>query len=246
MKKKPIREDLERFNKLFEYSFNEVDPIKKDQENLLLGGNLTEDEDDEENLEDLGIDSEEFDAGMDGADVDAEVDVDADIDLDIDADTNDDEVEIELDDVSEPEVSADGEEIEVDVTDIMKSSEEAKHAANMTTDKMEQLMAQFSELEDRMSSMDHITGEIESLKQEIEKRNPTPIEKMELRSLNSFPYNVTLGDFWSDKEGYEVSNGDEAPEEEYTIDQEEIDNTYDANATRSGFGKIEDEEDEEQ
>jgi hypothetical protein len=36
--------------------------------------------------------------------------------------------------------------------------------------------------------MDKITNKIENLEQEIIKRNPTEVEKLEMRSLNSFPY----------------------------------------------------------
>jgi hypothetical protein len=40
--------------------------------------------------------------------------------------------------------------------------------------------------------MDKITNKIENLEQEIIKRNPTEVEKLEMRSLNSFPYSQKI------------------------------------------------------
>ena len=53
--------------------------------------------------------------------------------------------------------------------------------------------------------MDQVINKIEDLEKEIEKRNPTPVEKLEMMSLDSFPYSVKLTDYWADKEGYDVN-----------------------------------------
>ena len=41
---------------------------------------------------------------------------------------------------------------------------------------------------------------MDTLKAEIEKRNPTPVEKLSLRSKNSYPFNVSPEEYWKDKE----------------------------------------------
>jgi hypothetical protein len=53
--------------------------------------------------------------------------------------------------------------------------------------------------------MDEVINKIDDLEKEIEKRNPTPVERLEMRSMDSFPYSVKLTDFWKDKEGYEAT-----------------------------------------
>ena len=39
-----------------------------------------------------------------------------------------------------------------------------------------------------------ISAKIDSLENELEKRAPTPTEKIEMRSLDSYPYNIKLSD----------------------------------------------------
>ena len=79
--------------------------------------------------------------------------------------------------------------------------------------------------------MDQVIGKIDDLEKEIEKRNPTPVERLEMRSMDSFPYSVKLTDFWSDKEGYEAT---EEEETEYTLTQSDVDN-FDQKEIRSSF-----------
>ena len=74
--------------------------------------------------------------------------------------------------------------------------------------------------------MDTIASKINKLEQDVK----TPEEKLELRSLDSYPFNVNLSDYWEDKankdknyrisSGVDVSNGEE---KEYVIDPEEVD-----------------------
>ena len=80
------------------------------------------------------------------------------------------------------------------------------------------------------AALDRNNSELESLKAEFEKRNPTQVEKMNLRSLNnSFPYNVTPPEFWKDqaaKGGYEVysDNDNLNPKRDYVITNDDVDN----------------------
>jgi len=111
--------------------------------------------------------------------------------------------------------------VEVDVTDIVNKAEETRTEIEGLTSKMEELMGNFSELSDQVSGMDQVIDKIDGLEKEIERRNPTPVEKLEMRSMDSFPYSVKLTDYWDDKEGYEA--GEENKEEDYVITKKEVD-----------------------
>ena len=71
-----------------------------------------------------------------------------------------------------------------------------------------------------------------------EVRNPTPVEKLEMRSMDSFPYSVTLTDFWADQEGYEVGS----EEEEYVITQKDVDEYSETDIKQSFSYNADDEE----
>jgi hypothetical protein len=74
--------------------------------------------------------------------------------------------------------------------------------------------------------MDMITKKIDDLEHEVEKRNPTTVEKLEMRSLDSFPYNIKLSDFWAEKgERYDTGSEEKKPEE-YVLTQQDVDNDY--------------------
>jgi len=133
-------------------------------------------------------------------------------------------------DTTEP---ATGGEVEVDVTSLVKGSEEAKQAADAATKNTEMLMQQLQSLEARIANMDKINTKIEDLEKEIVKRNPTPIEKLEMRSLDSFPYSQKLTDFWAEKNANYDVNGDE--KEEYTLTKSDVDFDYSEPEIKKSF-----------
>ena len=96
------------------------------------------------------------------------------------------------------------------------------------------LLQKFSELENKIANMTAISDKIEGLEKELIKRNPTPVERLEMRSLDSFPFSQKLTDYWSDKTGkYDVMGKDKQPNE-YTLKKDDIDSDYsDANIKKS-------------
>lgn len=70
-------------------------------------------------------------------------------------------------------------------------------------------------------------SELESLKSEFEKRNPTQTEKLNLRSLDSYPFNVKPTEYWKDKEaigGYSAyADNNEPTTKEYVITNSDVD-----------------------
>jgi hypothetical protein len=78
------------------------------------------------------------------------------------------------------------------------------------------------------TALDNNNTELESLKAEFEKRNPTQTEKLDVRgALDSYPFNVRPDDFWANKmkerDNYEVyADNDKSTEDQYTITDEDI------------------------
>jgi len=126
--------------------------------------------------------------------------------------------------IEEPAPAED--EVELDVTELVKGSEAAKQSADAANSKIEQLMSMVDKLENQLSTMSSISDKIEGLEKEIERRNPTPKEKLEMRSLDSFPYSVKLSDFWAEKgDRYDTGANDDKPNE-YVLTQQDVDDDY--------------------
>lgn len=115
----------------------------------------------------------------------------------------------------------------LDVDDLTNAQEEANAAIQGLDSKFEKLVGTLDKF---ISAIDKNDAEIQNLKQELEKRNPTPLEKLDLRSVNdSFPYNVKPTDYWKDKEAtsnYRVGGDDETPKQ-YDLHQSDVDNFSD-------------------
>ena len=216
MNKKLISEDLKRYKQLFEYTFYVEDKDeKKGDEELLL---------DIINEQDPipGDEPVEFPPATDETPTDSPVEFPPATEEETPSDTETDpfatpeETPIAIED----EVADEGDTVEVDVTDLVDKTEETKSTVDGLTSKMEELLSKLNDLESQVGGMDNVINKIDDLEKEIEKRNPTPVEKLEMRSLSSYPYSIKLTDFWKDKEGYEA----EEPEEDYTLTQDDVDN----------------------
>jgi len=139
---------------------------------------------------------------------------------------------------------------EVDVTALVQGSEEAKTAADNATNAANQnaqaLMQKLDSLEAHVASMDRIGAKIEALEKEIIKRNPTPVEKLEMRSLDSYPYSQKLTDYWSDKEGvYNVMDNGKPKPKEYVLTKDDIDSSYSDADIKKSFNVKPDYEEED-
>jgi hypothetical protein len=80
--------------------------------------------------------------------------------------------------------------------------------------------------------VDSNNEKIEALKKEFERRNPTQTEKLNLRSLDSYPFKVNPKDYWAEeakKGGYQAySDNNEPTAHEYVItnnDVKDVDDT---------------------
>lgn len=247
-----LKEELNRFKMLETYNFYSGKQEEPTYEKpLILGNNLEEAEGDEETKAavddiagELGLGDEKptDDAQQPAADNEPIGDEEP----ELDEPSDEENPSFGEEPMGDEEPALDDDSVEIDVTSLVDSTEEAKNAADRATQNTEQLLQKLSDLETRIASMDAISTKINDLEQEIVKRNPTPVEKLEMRSLSSFPYSVKLTDYWNDKEGaYNVMGKEEEPKE-YVLTQDEIDTTYSEPEIKKSFSVNPDDYEEEE
>jgi hypothetical protein len=253
-----LKEELNRFKSINEYSFGMRE--RKDDDELILGGNSFLDEADEDPdaegdaiANDLGVtspdgevpatDAPATDFGGEAPAGDAAAPA-APVEPNP-ANAEEPALPAPVEEpVSPVEEPADDEE-EIDVTELVDSADEAKSAAHKASHNTKLLMKKLEDLESRIASMDAVSGKIEALEKEIIKRNPTNVEKLEMQSLHSGPYTQKLTDYWADKHGaYDVMNNDE--KHEYILDKDVVDSDYSEGDIKQSFTvKPEDYEEED-
>jgi hypothetical protein len=258
LNKELLNEELKRFKLLNEYDFyvGEDYDDYDNPDNLILGEEGEENDlgiedlpPDDSKTADTGVDAEAPIDGGDDAQADAEAQAGAeDIDM-ADLEGGDEEVDLDMTDLEggDAEEAPADDEVELDVTQLVQGTEEAKASADMANQKLDGLMGALDALENKLNSMESITTKIDDLENQLEKRIPTPEEKLEMRSLSSYPYNLKLTDFWADKGGiYDVmgNNEEESEEKEYVLTQKDVDNDYSESSVRDSF--VDDNEYEEE
>lgn len=109
-----------------------------------------------------------------------------------------------VDVATDPDVEKIGEEggekkgEELEITDLVKSQ---KNIETKQEEYFDNLFKHLEDLESKLSNMDQIVTKLNDLEAKVEKyRTKTPEEKLELRSLDSGPFNQKLSDFFEDKE----------------------------------------------
>jgi len=164
-------------------------------------------------------------------------------------DTDTEEIPEPVDIESDPDVEVIGDEGEETLTDEGGEGTEELDVTELVTtqkdisDKQDEYMeSMFSKLEDltsKLSQMDNILQKIDNLEHKVEKyRQKSPEEKLQLRSLDSYPYNQKLTDFFMDKQGEFEQTG----KEEYILTSDEVENYSDGDIKKSFDKPFEDEE----
>jgi len=150
-------------------------------------------------------------------------------------------VDVESDpDVEEVDTKKDEEEEgteELDITDLVTAQEEIKSKQEEFMDGMFQ---KINDLETKLNQMDQIMSKIDSIESKVEKyRTKSPEEKLMLRSLDSYPYNQKLTDYFEDKkEDFEKQGKDE-----YILTSDEVEN-FSPNEVKKTFGIFDQDDDE--
>lgn len=252
---KKLTEDLNRFNSLMGY-----DPSKGVELNEAKTRKTYLAEADPEEGDEAGAEEEtndEFDFGGEGEDAGTEEggeEGNTDFDFGDEGSPEDEggeEMEDEFGTASEFSAAddleaADDEEVEeIDVTAIVQGSDEAKEMAQQAvtvgqenSSYLKSLTDKLSNLESQLSKMDTIASKIGKLEQDIK----TPEEKLELRSLDSYPFNMKLSDYWEDKaskdDRYRISSGEEmedGKQKEFVLNPEEIQNDFSEDDIKKSF-----------
>lgn len=105
---------------------------------------------------------------------------------------------------------------ELDITDLVDSQ---KKIESKQEEYFQNLFGQLETLQSKLGEMDGLVQKLNDLEAKIEKyREKTPEEKLELRSLDSGPYNQKLSDFFSDKQGDMEKTG----KNEYVLTTDEV------------------------
>ena len=123
---------------------------------------------------------------------------------------------------------------ELDITDLVDSQ---KKIETKQEEYFQNLFGQLETLQSKLGEMDGIMTKLNDLEMKIEKyREKTPQEKLELRSLDSGPFNQKLSQFFDDKEDDMEKSG----KNEYILTQDEVEE-YSPNEIKKTFRNFEDE-----
>ncbi len=128
-----------------------------------------------------------------------------------------------IDVANDPDVEKVGEEgkteeetDELEITDLVNSQ---KNIEQKQEEYFNNLFSQLTNLESKLQDMNNVFDKLNQIEAKIEQyREKTPQEKLELRSLDSGPFNQKLTDFFSDKEEDMEKSG----KNEYVLTSDEV------------------------
>jgi hypothetical protein len=105
---------------------------------------------------------------------------------------------------------------ELDITDLVDTQ---KTMSDKQEEYFDNLFNQLSSLESKLGEMDTLVTKINDLENKLEKYRPkTPQEKLELRSLDSGPFQQKLSDFFVDKQDEMEKSG----KNEYVLTTDDV------------------------
>ena len=149
--------------------------------------------------------------------------------------TADDDVDTTEIVAPEPEVDMDGT-VEVDITELINTNKNITTTLDSVSKKTGELSAFISNMEQKLNSMDQVLNRIDHLEGMIkEVLPPSEEEHRELISLNSYPYNTRVDQFWKQKQ-------EQNPRQtEYVLTKDDVDN-IDLGTIKNSFGSLGNEE----
>lgn len=134
---------------------------------------------------------------------------------------------------------------EIDITDLVNMTKNIKNdLENNKTDnsnvitKMDDVFTKLNDLEGKLAQMDNLMAKIDQLGSRIEEIKPkTEVEKLEMRSLDSYPFNEKPQEFFAHKQGEMKASG----KNEYVLTKDEVVN-YPADQIKGSFSPEEENE----
>jgi len=146
-------------------------------------------------------------------------------------------------DMGTPPTESDTEEI--DITDLVnmtksikKDVDDSKSENLGVNQKMDSVFTKLTDLEQKLSQMDSVIDRIDQLGTKIDSmKEKTPEEKLELRSLDSYPFNQNPQEFFNQKQGEMRASG----KNDYVITKQDI-NDYSKDIIKNSFNDEEENE----
>jgi hypothetical protein len=138
---------------------------------------------------------------------------------------------------------------EIDITDLVnmtksikKGLEDKQQDNSGVIEKMDSVFARIDDLEQKLSQMDAVIDKIDQLGSKMDTMKvPTPQEKLELRSLDSYPFNQNPTEFFNEKQGEMRRSG----KNEYVLTKQDIED-YGKETIRTSFNPEMDDDEEDE
>jgi hypothetical protein len=116
---------------------------------------------------------------------------------------------------------------EIDITDLVnmtksikKDIDDNKEDNGVVLGQMDAVFTKLDDLESKLSSMDQVISKIEQLSSKVERmKEPNAQEKLEMRSLDSYPFNQNPQQFFAIKQDEMRQSG----KNEYVLTKQDID-----------------------
>lgn len=111
------------------------------------------------------------------------------------------------------EQAPESDDVEIDVTDLTQKQDDVDNKVTQVTSQTQQMMDMLTKLTDKVQGIIQKTDvEMANLKDEMIKRNPTPVQVLNKRLTVSDPFTQTPEDYWKKKESegeYKLSDDDD-------------------------------------
>ena len=136
---------------------------------------------------------------------------------------------------------------EIDITDLVnmtksikKELDDSKGGNSAVDQKMNDIFGKLDDLESKLGNMDMLLNKIDMLGSKVEQmKEPTAQEKLEMRSLDSYPFSQTPSKFFDQKMGEMEQTG----KNEYVLTKSDIE-SYSPETIKDTFNPDIEEEDE--
>ena len=134
---------------------------------------------------------------------------------------------------------------EIDITDLVnmtksikKDVDDSKSEHLGVTEKMDSVFSKLTDLEQKLTQMDMVMDKIDRLDSKIDTmKEKTPEEKLELRSLDSYPFNQNPQEFFNQKQGEMRASG----KNDYVLTKQDV-NDYSKDMIKNSFNSEEQED----
>ena len=213
LKKYNLEESQKRFQQICEYTFITSPTLNEEGEEDMdtNADNATAAPNDAQSQDMDGNDTQNPDANMDG-NMSPDMNNNEDIPMEEEVPMDGEEMDM-MQPGEEMDMMQHGDEV-IDVDDLTQSQQAAEIKIDDVDEKLTTLLNVVNKFSAAIEQNDQ---KIMDLKAEIERRNPTEEEKLNLRSQAAYPYNVQPKSFWDEKtknSNYKVTYDNEIPSSE--------------------------------